>query len=204
MQTLATGHLFSSFLFMPHAASSEDFSLETKALITLGCAVAYVCAFDLNAYWFEHVAFSRFVNWIFIPSGLQLLFVLVFLELGAVGVVLGSVFIQYTNTPDTHLFNLVTSLVSGGSPWLALAIAKRLFGLDMTLSGFNAQLLLKVSVLFALVSPVLHQAWYWWVGRIDNLITDTVVMALGDWFGTVLVLTAAAYALKLFRVLAGR
>jgi len=61
--------------------------------------------------------------------------------------------------------------------------------------------LLKVSVLFAVVSPVLHQVWYFFVGRVENLVTDTVVMAIGDWFGTVLVLTTAAYALKLVRFL---
>lgn len=188
--------------FMPQDASGKNFNLEAKALIVLGCAVFYTYAFNLNVYFFDHFAFSRFVNWVFIPSGLQLLFVLVFLELGAMGVVAGSVFIQYTNTPDEHLFNIVTSIVSGGSPLLAQAIAKRLFGFDVTLTGFNAQLLLKVSVLFALVSPVLHQIWYLFVGRTEHLVMDTVVMAIGDWFGTVLVLATAAWTLKFFRFLA--
>ncbi len=185
-------------------AISENFSLEAKTLIVFGCAVLYACAFKFNVYVFEHVAFSQFVNWVFIPSGLQLLFVLVFLELGAFGVAAGSIFIHYTNTPHEHLFNIVTSLVSGGSPLLAQVIAKRLFGLDITLTGFNAQLLFKVSVLFAVVSPILHQIWYFCVGRIENLVTDTVVMAIGDWFGTVLVLAAAAYILKFGRFLASK
>lgn len=185
-------------------AISENFSLEAKTLIVFGCAVLYACAFKFNVYVFEHVAFSQFVNWVFIPSGLQLLFVLVFLELGAFGVAAGSIFIHYTNTPHEHLFNIVTSLISGGSPLLAQVIAKRLFGLDITLTGFNAQLLFKVSVLFAVVSPILHQIWYFCVGRIENLVTDTVVMAIGDWFGTVLVLAAAAYVLKFGRFLASK
>ena len=190
---------------MPQDATTEDFNLEAKALIVLGCAVVYTNAFNLNAYIFDrYFAFSQFVNWVFIPSGLQLLFVLVFLELGAMGVMAGSAFIHYTNAPDAHLFNIVTSIVSGGSPLLAQAVAKRLFGLDITLTGFNAQLLLKVSVLFALVSPVLHQIWYFFVGRVENLITDTAVMAIGDWFGTVLVLATAAFILKLFRLLANQ
>ena len=182
----------------------ENFSLEARALIVLGCAVLYAYAFQLNFYLFEHFAFSQFVNWVFIPSGLQLLFVLVFLELGAMGVIAGSIFIQYMNAPDEHLFNIVTSIVSGGAPLIGQAIAKRIFGLDITLTGFNAQLLLKVSVLFALVSPILHQIWYFLVGRIENLVTDTVVMAIGDWFGTVLVLATASSAVKLVRLLVNK
>ena len=189
---------------MPQDANTENFSLETKVLIVIGCSVLYAYAFKLNFYLFEHFAFSQFVNWVFIPSGLQLLFVLVFLELGAIGVIAGSIFIQYTNAPDAHLFNIVTSIVSGGSPLLAQAIAKRLFGFDITLTGFNAQLLLKVSVVFALVSPVLHQIWYFFAGRIENLVTDTFVMAAGDWFGTVLVLATASYIVKLVRLLVNK
>lgn len=186
---------------MPQDATTENFSLEAKVLIVFACAVLYAYAFELNVYLFEHVAFSQFVNWVFIPSGLKLLFVLIFLELGAIGVAAGSIFIHYANTPEEHLFNVVTSIVSGGSPLLAQMIAKRLFGLDITLTGFNAQTLLKVSVLFAVVSPVLHQVWYFFVGRVENLVTDTVVMAIGDWFGTVLVLATAAYVLKLVKFL---
>lgn len=188
---------------MPHSPK-EDFSLEVRALIVLGCAVVYAYTFELNFYLFEHFAFSQFINWVFIPSGLQLLFVLVFLELGALAVITGSIFIHYTNTPDDHLFNIVTSIVSGGAPLIAQAIAKRIFGFDITLTGFNAQLLLKVSVLFALVSPILHQIWYFFVGRIENLVTDTVVMAIGDWFGTVLVLATASCAVKLVRLLVNK
>jgi hypothetical protein len=189
---------------MPQDANTENFSLETKVLIVIGCGVLYAYAFKLNFYLFEHFAFSQFVNWVFIPSGLQLLFVLIFLELGAIGVIAGSIFIQYTNAPDAHLFNIVTSIVSGGSPLLAQGIAKRLLGFDITLTGFNAQLLLKVSVVFALVSPVLHQIWYFFAGRVENLVTDTVVMAAGDWFGTVLVLATASYIVKLVRLLVNK
>jgi len=184
---------------------TDNFTLEAKALIVLACTALYTYAFNLNAYIFDrHFGFSQFVNWVFIPSGLQLLFVLVFLELGAMGVVLGSIFIQYTNAPNEHVFNIGTSIVSGGAPLLSQTVAKYLFGLDVTLTGFTAQTLFKVSILFALVSPVVHQIWYSFFGRVENLLTDTVVMAIGDWFGTVLVLATASVTLKLFRQLANK
>ena len=87
-------------------ATSDTLSLEAKALIVLLCAAFYVYAFELNQYLFEHLSFSQGVNWIFIPSGLRLLFVLVFLEAGAVGVVAGSIFVNYTLSPDTNVSNI--------------------------------------------------------------------------------------------------
>jgi len=133
-------------------ATSDTLSLEAKALIVLLCAAFYVYSFQLNQYLFEHLSFSQGVNWIFIPSGLRLLFVLVFLEAGAVGVVAGSIFVNYTLSPDTNLSNLVSGLISGVSPLVAHAIATRFLGLDVSLSGFHARQLLKVSILFACIA----------------------------------------------------
>ena len=180
-------------------ATSDTLSLEAKALIVLLCAAFYVYAFQLNQYLFEHLSFSQGVNWIFIPSGLRLLFVLVFLEAGAVGVVAGSIFVNYTLSPDTNVSNLISGFLSGASPLVAHAIATRLLGLDVSLSGFHARQLLKVSILFAVISSVLHQCWYFLTGQTDNLISSMAVMGLGDWLGTVLVLATVTYVLKFVR-----
>jgi hypothetical protein len=129
----------------------NNVSLETEALIVIGCSVFYVLAYNFNSYLFEYFAFSKFVSWVFIPSGLQLLLVLVFLDVGAVAVMTGSVFINYSIYPDEHIFNCVVSLISGASPLLAYVIAKRLFGVDSSLTGLNSRRLFQLSVLFALV-----------------------------------------------------
>jgi hypothetical protein len=34
--------------------------------------------------------------------------------------------------------------------------------------------------------------WYFWTGKTEHIITNTLVMAIGDWFGTVLVLASAS------------
>jgi ABC-type glycerol-3-phosphate transport system permease component len=190
---------------MSQIATTENLGLEAKALIMLGCAAFYVYAFKLNFYFFESLNFSQGVNWVFIPSGLRLLFVLVFLEAGAIGVIAGSIFINYTIfQPENFQHIIVTGLISGASPLLALAVSRRIFSLDSTLSGFTTQTLFKVSVLFALFSSVLHQGWFFVVGDTDNFIINSAVMALGDWFGTVLVIATAAWALKFFRFLANK
>jgi hypothetical protein len=190
---------------MSQIATTENLGLEAKALIVLGCAVLYFYAFKLNFYLFESLNFSRGVNWVFIPSGLRLLFVLVFLEAGAIGVIAGSTLINYTVfQPENYQHIIVTGLISGASPLLALAVSRRIFSLNSTLSGFTTQTLFQVSVMFALFSSVLHQSWFFVVGDTDNFIISSAVMALGDWFGTVLVLAVASYTLGFFKRLLNR
>lgn len=115
---------------------------------------------------------------------------------------LASVLINYMyGAADDHLFNIVTGLMSGASPMLARYLAVDLFRLDATLAGLNARVLFKISVLFALISPVLHQMWFFWNGKATNFVSGTLAMAVGDWCGTVLVLGLASYALRLYRAL---
>ena len=54
--------------------------------IIVATAVAYFSLFQLNSYFFSSSGFSEGVNWIFLPSGLRLVFILLFVESGAVGI----------------------------------------------------------------------------------------------------------------------
>jgi hypothetical protein len=182
--------------------NSERTNLQMQALIVLVCATVYFYAFKLNLVLFQHLEFADNVNWVFIPSGLRLLFVLILFESGALGIGLASVLINYMySAADDHLFNIVTGLMSGASPMLARYFAVDLFRLDATLTGLNARVLFKISVLFALISAVLHQMWFFWNGKATNFVSGTLAMAVGDWCGTVLVLGLASYALRLYKAL---
>jgi len=186
--------------YMSQAPASQRLSIEIQVLIVLMCAAIYYYAYQFNAYlsgWFE---FSQGVSWIYIPSGLRLLFVLVLTQAGSVGLILGSILINYSyGLSDAHTFNIVTAFISGGSPYLARQIAIDFLHLDTHLTGLNARAFLKISLLFALISAVLHQAWYFWIGRTQDFIAHTFVMAVGDWFGSVLVLASASMMLKIYK-----
>ena len=180
--------------------SSKKLSIENQAIVTFACAVAYFYAYQLNAHYFEWFEFSQGVNWLYLPSGLRLLFVLVLTHMGALGITLGSIAINYMfGASDAHVFNLGTSLISGGSPYLARFIAIRFFQLNTGLTGLNSKAFFKLTVLFALTNGLLHQVWFFWTGQTDSLITNALVMAAGDWFGTVLVLATASLVIKLFQ-----
>nr|WP_315229410.1 hypothetical protein [uncultured Limnohabitans sp.] len=166
----------------------------------LFCAAIYFYAFKINLFLFDWLNFSSGVSWIFIPSGLRLLFVLVFHQTGALSIALASCLLNYTyGVPDAHLFNIVTALISGLSPWLARFMAVDFFKLSTNLNGLTFYNLFKTSVLFALISAALHQLWFFWSGKTFDFVSSTFVMIVGDWLGTVLVLAFASLLFKIYR-----
>ena len=58
--------------------------LTKKIATSLACACFYYVAFTFNRFIFNEYTFSFGVNWIFIPSGLQLVLVLTAVEDAAV------------------------------------------------------------------------------------------------------------------------
>lgn len=173
-----------------------------RALLVLSCAVVYFYAFELNAYLFDAFEYSQGVNWVFIPSGLRLLLVLVLFHLGAVGIVLGSCLVNYLlGSTDAHVFNIVTGFISGFSPWLARYWVIDRLKLRADLGGLTVQDLFKASVIFAIINATLHQLWFFWEGTTTHFMASTFAMAIGDWFGSVLVLATASVLFKLYRQL---
>jgi hypothetical protein len=186
---------------MPASEKSHQLTLQTQALLVLICAVAYFYAFKLNLYWFDWIEFSYGVNWVYIPSGLRLLFALIMARLGGMGVALSSVAVNYSyGDPDAHVFNIVTGVLSGASPCIATYLAIKWLNLDTLLVNLTGRDFFKISVLFALVNAVLHQLWYFWMDKTQNFLASGLAMAVGDWFGTVLVLATASLGIQLFKL----
>ena len=181
---------------------SQKLTLQTQVLLVLFCALAYFYAFKLNVYWFDWIEFSHGVNWIYIPSGLRLLFVLIVARLGGIGVALSSIAVNYSyGNSDAHVFNIVTGVISGASPCIARYLAIQQLNLDALLVNLTARDFLKISVLFALVNALLHQLWYFWMEKTQDFFASTLAMSVGDWFGTVLVLAIASLGIQLFKLL---
>ena len=190
---------------MSDTEASHKLTLQTQALLVLICAVAYFYAFKLNLYWFDWIEFSHGANWVYIPSGLRLLFVLILARLGGVGITLSSIFINYTlGDADAHVFNIVTGLISGASPCIARYLAIRWFHLDPLLFNLTSPDFFKISVLFALMNGLLHQVWFVWMDKTQDFLASTLAMGVGDWFGTVLVLATASLGIQIFKLMQNR
>ena len=173
-------------------------SIRKIALVIAMTASAYFLLFGLNDYFFSALGYSSGVNWVFLPSGLRLVFVLLFVELGAVGIALASVAISYLFQFDGNLLTLLgAGAISGFAPWLARRVSVDSLGLDVNLRHLTAATLIKVSVLFAVLSAVLHQLWYTFRGNTESFVKSTVVMSIGDLIGTIAVLYTAKLAMTL-------
>jgi hypothetical protein len=184
--------------------TQEKISLHTQAALALVCAIAYFYAYQLNLYWFDWFEFSYGTNWIYLPSGVRLLLVLVLPEIGALAIVGASLFINYgAGSPDAHVFNIVTSVLSAAAPYVSRLIAVHFLKLSPVLSGLTSAAFFKISVMFALFSATLHQIWFYWQGVTDNWLHSTLAMGVGDWFGTVLVLAFASLMIKGYKFMAG-
>jgi hypothetical protein len=184
------------------APAPTKMKINTQLLLAFMCGLAYFYAFQLNVHWFEWMEFSHGANWVYLPSGLRLLFVLVLLRAGAIGIALGSVVVNYSfGNPDAHVFNIVTGLISGASPYIARELAVLWFRLDQQLANVSGRMFFKLSVLFAAVNSLTHQLWFFWEGHTQNFLASAAAMAVGDWTGTVLVLATASFAIKAFKQL---
>lgn len=176
-------------------------TLQTQALLVLICATVYFYAFQLNLYWFDWIEFSHGVNWIFIPSGLRLLFVLLLVRLGGIGIALSSIGVNYTfGEADAHMFNIITGVISGASPCIARYLAIQWFNLDSLLFNLTASDFFKISVLFAATNSLMHQLWFIWVNKTQDFLASTLAMVVGDWFGTVLVLATVSLCIQLYKL----
>ena len=159
--------------------------------------ISYFVLFRINDYLFSSYVFSESVAWIFLPSGLRLVFVLVFIDIGAISIGLSSIAIAYLYFSNTDLItNIGLGFISGFAPWWARKICIRLFKLDPNLQNLTSSALLKVALVFAVVSPVMHQLWFTWRGETESFVQSTVVMAIGDLLGTLLVLYAIKFLMS--------
>lgn len=174
--------------------------LRQYSLIAIASAAAYYLLFHLNFTVFNALESSFGVNWIFIPSGVRLAAILLGGVAGALGIVLGSLAIVITAYESPlGVFALGTALISGFSPLLARRIATDLMGLDTELSNLGAVGLLKIALLFSVVSASAHQLWYQLFERNDNFVRELFVMGFGDLVGTIIVLLMLAFGVRLMR-----
>ena len=158
-------------------------------LITVFSALIYGAFFFLNNYLFGRFEFSSGVNWVYLPSGLRLLLVLVWGEFAALGIALTSACLMVFFYPvGTALDVVVTALISGGSPVLARFISFNTLKWNVSLSDQSPMTLLKLGVMFALISATLHQIWFNWIGRSDDFIRGVAAMWTGDILGTLILL----------------
>jgi hypothetical protein len=164
----------------------KDFN---KLLVIVVAAALYFASLWMNELVWGETEFSFDVHSVFFPSGIRFILVLLALESGALGIALGGMLWNFQDHPDLGLqFALVTGGIAGASPWLARILSVKFLHLDREFKVVPPHTLLKISLLFATLSALLHQMWFYAQGLTDNFPISFGVMALSNWAGTLLVL----------------
>jgi hypothetical protein len=172
--------------------------VQSATLIVGVTALFYVALFLLNDSAFSRLDFSAGVNWVFLPSGLRLVAVLLFDKWGALGIVLGSLMLAFNDARLTDPITVgVAACISGLAPLLARQICLGLTDLDVNLKALTALGLVRIALIFSALSAGLHQSWYAWRGVSDQALASVLVMFSGDMLGTMLVLYAGKMMLSL-------
>ncbi len=166
------------------------------ALMVLVSAFLFVGFFRINDWLFESLEYVKGVNWVFLPAGFRVLLVLAMGIPGALGIALGTVWL------DTHApvppppaeVMLLTCLVSGFGPWLVKFWMERRGLLGRDLMQLTSARLLQFVVAYAAVNAVAHQSIHWFFEQEPLQPWINVwPMFTGDLLGAMIVL----YTLKL-------
>jgi hypothetical protein len=97
---------------------------------------------------------------------------------------------------------LGTGIASGLAPYVARYITFKNIRINSALDGIDSQRLLLCAIIFAIVSSTLHQLWFFANGSSNASLNAWVVMMIGDFWGTVLVLYLIKATIKMMRHLA--
>lgn len=162
-------------------------------------ALSYYLFFELNRFIFSPFEYTQAVDWVFLPSGIRLLFILLFGYTGAVGIIISSIVLCHTHYfPGDLVTCLGAGLISGLSPLIAYHLCTRWLDLGNNLEKLNPAILLKLAAAFGIVSAALHQAWYSLRGVTELALGPLAVMSMGDFLGSLIILYLAHFALRFF------
>jgi hypothetical protein len=160
--------------------------LKSLLIITI-TATSYFLFDRLNSVFFDGLEYSYSVHWVYLPSGLKMALILVFLTNGAIGVALASTLFTYLlpSFDGNHWSLGVTGLIMGLTPLWTRHLAIRWVNLDPELSNLTSSMLFRLSLLFAVIPPVIQQLWFFHSEMTVDFLSSTAVMMIGDWVGIV-------------------
>lgn len=182
-----------------------QFALEKTALALLS-AVLYAGFFLFNGWLFSNLEYREGISWVFLPAGFRVILVLVLGFPGAIGLMLGSWFIDRTLFHDhTSLLAILNGLVSGLMPWLVLKYLYQRKWLSHQLQGLTSRQLLQLTLIFSAASAIGHQLLWTLLNRPQaNIWVDVWPMFIGDVMGAFLMLYSFKFILDQLHLKASR
>ncbi len=160
-----------------------------RALMIGISAFLFVVLFQLNGFLFQAIEHAQGINWVFLPAGVRVLLVLVLDWPGAIGIVLGSIWLHSQTNATPALPTLLIGLASGIAPWLVKRWLEQRRVLHPELKQLSSACLLQYVLIYATVNAISHQAIFWGFSVTDSRPwIDVWPMFIGDMVGALIVL----------------
>jgi hypothetical protein len=154
----------------------------------------WILLYEINIALFHTLYFNKMVSWIFLPQGLRIVAVIVFAELGVIGLFLGSlatIFIHGTILED----HITIALISAINPYIAVQVSRFLLNLNSLFTNLNAKRLILIALISALFNSASHQG-YMHIRDLLGIGHDFMVMFIGDFFGSLILLYCMSASIK--------
>lgn len=176
--------------------------LAEQAALALTSAVLFVGFFQFNDWIFSSFQYSEGINWVFLPAGFRVILVLTMGLPGAIGLMLGSWFIDSAAfTATAWFFPCFNGVVSGLTPWLVMMYLTRQGWLEPQMRQMTAMRLLQVTIIFSAASAMSDQLVWWSLEKPDaNIWVDVWPMFVGNALGALLMLYGMKFVIDRLRV----
>lgn len=172
-----------------------------KTALTFLSAVLFVGFFQFNGWIFSNFQYSDGVSWVFLPAGFRVILVLVLGLPGALGLMLGSWFIDRDLFGGSNaILGFMNGVAGGMTPWLVMKLLQKRQWLNPQLHTLTAPQLLNLTLIFAAVSAIAHQLVWLLLERPNlNIWVDVWPMFVGNALGALLMLYGLKFVLDWVR-----
>jgi len=163
--------------------------------------VSFFVFFLINQSVFEIFSVRENINWIFLPAGLRLFFILIYRHMALVGLFVGSLLASvYLNHEPLSPFTLLLALASTLNPLIALyAVEKWSSQFSLSLENLCLEAIISLAILQAFFCTTLHHLIFLAFGKSlqENFLGDILAMFFGDLFGILFMMGLLTLGLKL-------
>ena len=158
------------------------------AAVTLAMAALLIVMAMGNEHLLRSTEVMPGVNWIYLPAGLRMCYVLVLPVQGTLAIFCASLVMAARDPSYGWALVATSAAVTAAGPILARTVAVQHLGLRPNLENLTSRMLWTLAAVFGVFSTALHQAFYAGIGREPALLS----MWIGDTLGCLLCL----YGLK--------
>jgi len=148
--------------------------------------IAWIVLWKMNYYLSPRLVSNDFIYWIFLPSGLRLIAVLLVDFDAVIGLFIGRLITSedLSDIPSAICISLISSI----APYVAYLIAKHKLDLKKSLTNMTGKQLFMMTLIFAFINSVLHNAYFYITKLEYDFWRDIFAMFIGEFTGSLLVI----------------